>query len=203
MNDLEKLHTDLIGAEENYSVCMVNAQQKTEELNNLKVELSNLKDRLVKVSGLLSNAKKGIGISLSTDELIALKKELSEASGRIDDLSELIPMVQNTINNMNSGNVYASRHIRTIKDQITNIIADKAAEEVVSLSSTKLKELTHTSMSLYGYSFTGNAENINDLYKRIGERLCKQLFNNENDSLVLPTIQQSLAERDGMLEKLA
>ena len=203
MNDLEKLHANLIRAEETHATCIENAQQKTEEFNNLKFEMSDLKARLVEVDRLLSNAKKGIGISLSIDELTSLKKESSETSSRIDDLGDFIPMTQNTITEINSSSTGASRHVRSLKDEITNIFADKAAAEVVSLSSVGLKDLLHTSMSLYGFNFTGRPKDTNDLYLKIGERLCKQLFTSENEYFALPTIQQSMAERDGMIEKLA
>jgi len=203
MKELKELQADLSSAREAYKKCELNIKDKSEEINRLNLELSELSSRATDVARLLNNAKKGIGMSLSMDELTSLKKELEDKNNRIHELKEFIPLMKNSLSTLKGTSTGNSRHIRSIKDQITNIIADKAAEDIVYTSSIKLKELTHTSMALYGSSYTGKPEHINSLYKQIGERICKQLFNNENESSALPSIQQSMTERDGLIENLA
>ena len=203
MNDLEKLQANLSLAIETYEECEESIKDKTAEVNLLSQELSELNHRADEVARLLSNAKKYTHMSLSMDELTSLKKELEDKNERIQELKEFIPLMKNSLSTLKGTSTGNSRHIRSIKDQITNIIADKAAEDIVYTSSIKLKELTHTSMALYGSSYTGKPEHINSLYKQIGERICKQLFNNENESSALPSIQQSMTERDGLIENLA
>jgi len=203
MKELKELQADLSSAREAYKKCELNIKDKSEEINRLNLELSELSSRATDVARLLNNAKKGIGMSLSMDELTSLKKELEDKNNRIHELKEFIPLMKNSLSTLKGTSTGNSRHIRSIKDQITNIIADKAAEDIVYTSSIKLKELTHTSMALYGGSYTGKAEDKNGLYQQIGERICKQLFNNENESSALPSIQQSMTERDGLIENLA
>jgi len=202
MKNLEKLKAELSSARQAYKKCEINIKDTTEQLNSLNLEVSELTPRATEVARLLDNAKKGI-IGLSLDELTSLKKELEDKNIRIQELKEFIPVMKNSLYKLNGTSTGNSRHVRSIKDQVTDIIADKAAAEIATTSTVKLKELTYTSMSLYGVSFTGTTKDINNLYQKIGERLCKQLFTTENESLVLPTIVESLADRDLLLDSLS
>jgi len=203
MNDLEKLQANLSLAIETYEECEESIKDKTAEVNLLSQELSELNHRADEVARLLSNAKKYTHMSLSMDELTSLKKELEDKNERIQELKEFIPLMKNSLSTLKGSSTGNSRYVRNIKDHITDIIADKAAAEIATASTVKLKTLTHASMSLYGFSFTGRPQEINDLYQKIGERLCKQLFTSENESMTLPTIQQSMAERQLLLDNLA
>jgi len=204
MNELQKLYNELVIAEENYAECRVNAQQKSEELNSLKLEMSGLKSRLVGVDSLLDNAKRGVGISLSMEELTALRKDSSDTNSRLEELNDFIQMTQNKISSMNRSRTLASSHVRSLKDKATNIISDHAASKAVAIASVQLKELTHTAMSLHGLSFqsTSPAE-LPALYQQIGKRICQQLFETKNEVIILPTITESMSERDLLLDNLA
>jgi len=204
MNNLEKLQADLSSARQAYEKCQENIKDTTEEVNRQNQELLELNHRADEVAQLLNNAKNYANMSLSMDELTSLKKELEGKNERILDLKDFITMAKNTIPRLNSSSSGASRHVRSLIDEIANVIADNAALEVVSISSTKLKELAYTEMSLQGVSFQSTSLVHRPVfYQKLGERLCKQLFNDENESLVLPTLRESMAERDGLIENLA
>ena len=200
MKDLEKLQAELSRAIETHAKCQENIKDKSEEINNLNLELSELSPRATEVARLLDNSKKGIGMSLSMDEFTSLKKELEDKNIRIQDLKEFIPMMKVSLSDMNSQSQGNSRQVRFCKDQITDILADKVAAEIALQYKDKLTELLHSEMALGGLTFI--SADFYYLYGKIGERIFKQIYNNENKSFVLPTIHQAISERDLLLDNL-
>jgi len=201
MSDLQKSYNYYIVAKENCERIKKDVRQKTEELNASKLELSELRPRLVEIDRIIDNARKGVKENLSMDELTSLKKESYDKHGRFNELIDFVQITKNSQGIITRQSISASANARLLKNKVTETIIDKAAAEAVSSSTVSLKDLTHTAMSLHGLNFKNADRYV--LYQKIGEAICNQLFISKNDCLALPSIQQSISKTDLLLDNLA
>jgi len=201
MSNLKKLHTDLINATEACAKGVEDRSQKAKEVSDVKLELTEVKSRIIDIERTLNNARKGIGLPVSVDEFSALKVELEDKKNKLENLTDIIPLHETELKNKSQQCHYNTKIKGDLLSEITNGFATEAASELAITLDSKLKELVYMLLADYGSNWTGSDNE--DIYKKVGEALCKQLFSTATGSVTLPTAKKAIAERDLLIENLA
>lgn len=202
MNNINQLHADYLKAKDACSQESLKIQEKTNELNGVKQNISILDDRLTEVNRLLSNAKKGIGKTLSSDEFISLRKESNDGEHTLVGLRDFLNIQNNTLTCMKNDRGCRSQ-LKHTKQKITEYLTDQAVNQLIKAEPGKFKDLMHTLLAQSDLRLD-NAQNYEILYKQIGQKLFNQVFTNEENSMLeLPSLSQAMVERDTLIEKLA
>lgn len=203
MTDLKKLHTDLINAKEAYTKCIEDIHKKSKEISDVNLEITRLKSRVTEIQRQLDNMKKGIGlIPVSADEFTSLKNELEDNSNKLHNLTDLLPIHELELKGLNKLRMSESSREREILSKMTEIFANEAASDVAISADSKLKELTYVVLAQFGFHFSGRPDDYDTLYKQIGEKICKNLFTTDTGSVVLPTAEEAMTNRDLLIENL-
>lgn len=202
MNDLNILHIEYINKKEINKKITEDKHQKSKVISDTKLEITRIRSRIVEIERVLNNTRKGIGIHVSSDEFTSFKDELEDKNNKLQNSINLLPVHEAELKNLIQENINSSCSERDILHQITTIFADEAVNDLVIMANDKLKELTYTVLAQYGNSFTNRLEEYDDLYKKIGEKLCKQLFTSNTNLTALPTVEQAINERNLLVESL-
>jgi len=201
MSNLKKLHTNLISAKEACAKGVENRSQKAKEVSDLKLELTEIKSRVIDIERILSNVRKGIGLAVSVDEFSALKVELEDKTNKLENLTDIMPLHESELKTKSKQCHYNTKIEGDLLSELTNGFAKEAASELATTLGIKLKELVHMLLADYGSNLTGSDNEY--IYKKVGEALCKQLFTTGTGLVTLPTAKKAIAERDLLIENLA
>jgi len=202
MNNINQLHADYLKAKDSNTQQNLKVQEKTNELNGVKKTISALNERLTEVNRLLSNEKKGIGETLSSDEFVSLRKESSEGEETLSGLKDFLNIQNNTLTVMRNDRGCSSQ-LKNTRQKIIEVLTKQAANEITKAEPNKLKNLMHSVLVQQDIRLS-NHEVYEAFYKQVGKILCEQVFTNiEISNIELPTIQQASSECDALIEKLA
>lgn len=204
MSDLKELHTDYLNRKDKGIQVTIKMHDKVEEISGLKLQMTEIKERLAEVDNHLSIARKGIDMMHSSDELMALKKELVDKKVILSDLQDLLIMQTNALANLKSMNMNYAISTRAAESQLIAAIIAESAEEIATAVNDKLKFLVNMVLSEIDYSMIGYDVN-RTLYFEIGKNLCQQVFTSagDNSSIPLPSLDESLKARELFIENLS
>jgi len=203
MENLDKLHTDYLKVKAESEQATLDFHKKQEEVSELKQQIDDTKVRVVEIERFLNNAKKGIGVSLSTEEFLSLKKELPDKKIMLGDMQDLLFAQNNALKMMSSDRSSLSRRVNTLKEEITEIIATQAAIEIAEIANDKLRLMIN--MILANMNFLGRGIEFRDVLSgQIGNKLCQQLFavNGSSSGIELPQTGEAISARDSLIDAL-
>jgi len=201
MNNINQLHADYLKAQDSNTQQNLKVQEKTNELNGVKKTISALNERLTEVNRLLSNAKKGVGETVSSDQFVSLRKESIEGKETLAGLKDLLNIQNNTLTVMRNDRGCSS-HLKMIVEKITEELVEQYAHKIKNAACDDLKAFMHAALTQQDLRLS-NKSFYDVFYYQIGKRLCKHVFTSDDGSIVeLPTIEKSYPERDILIENL-
>jgi len=198
MNTINERHSDYLKIKQSKAECNLEIKRKNDSLLSLNNEMTELSLSISEHERSLSNAKKGMGTGLSSDELITLKKALESNQIRLSDLLEITAIEKQSLANSKSANMNFSLSARHLVNDLSQLIAENSASDLVIDSPKKLKELALIELSAQGMSFKGRPDDYDEVYRAMGKKIFEKLFTEGS-----PTIEQAMEERDLLIENLA
>jgi len=193
MNNIEELKKDYLEAKKNLSEHNLETSIKSQKKIELDSKISKLTPRLMEVKRLINEAIKGVGIHITEDEFLSLKKEQQEKEPLLKELNEL-KMIRHREFNAATRSAKPKRNkVFGSKQVLTDALAIKAAKDVAMVSEGSLKELISIIITNKHDAIHPNAYNsYDDVYKDIGIKLCNHLFAVEGkDLIVMPTMSKA------------
>jgi len=191
------------------------------QINQAKESIEGINSKLLTAAADMTNG------SLTSDEYIALKKELREKEGVIEDLAEIIAMQEEIkgrligagsgsqlldIKNAQKDAALGIKPINTLKarqfkldrlkEELISALTKQAIDKIAMAAKGEIKELTYLLASDRKYNPAyGNLKR--DLYSDLGVALCLQVFESA-EHLIVPevTFKQAHEECAVMVDAL-
>lgn len=202
MNTLKELRDDYFSHKEKGAEIHQSVLQKNEEIRDLKLKIDQIKSAVEDMGREVNNAIRGLG-SLSADEFVTLKKEFSEKKSTLAELIEILPFHERELKRLNADRQNYGRKKRDVSIQMAEIFANQAMDDIADAATDNLKLLVNNILSQRDFGF--DEDNFQDhLYYQIGKKICAKIYNaGDNHPLSIPTTEQSMIERDALIENLA
>ena len=201
MKDLTTLHAEYLAQKKKYDESKLIIQADSKDLEALKMEQIELRPLTSEIERRLKSAARGGSqCALSAEEFAALKTEKVAHAARLQELTEIIPVRENSKRSENSSLTTQSRHIKDLLAQITNLMADSLAISIVENHKTELEQLMQLILARSaGKISLTDGRNIPQDTAFFYNDLCGRLL----AGIELPEIHTSTATRDKLLESLA
>jgi len=163
MQDLKQLKQDYVAQQAEYEQAKLNRNQKHNELQGIKQQLTELKATVSDLDLKIKSAKNGLNIS--PVEFTALKKEFADKSASLHDLNELMPFYENEQREVSEKIRNCNRFVIATASKIADIMVEQTINQVLDTHTDTLKTLAHTILSQYKMPRNGKVE---DIYKLLG-----------------------------------
>jgi hypothetical protein len=203
MNDLQELNEKYLQQKQLVKQGNQDLIKINEEINQAKVQLLEVSERISEIDRLLSNAKNGIRQRLSAEEFLSLKSELNHKQIEMNNLNELIEINQYALREAGYQKRDSERAARDIAEDLSTMIAERAVKAIIMDNGDKLKEIAHATLAKHGFGFRGKNDDYDLFYKQVGKVICGQVFTDDSGSPARLKIEQAIAERDLLIEHLA
>ena len=213
MTEVQKEHTEYSKQINKITEINEEIEQVGNVIHGLKNQINQANKSIEGINSQLLTAPVNVANgSLTSDEYMALKKELREQEGIIKDLSELIAIQEEgKLGLIGNGRSYtdhsklglAKNKLERVKVDLVKALVKQTTDKVILAAKDEIKSLAYLIASDQKYNHAYDSLG-GDFYTDLGEVLCLSIFGRKNGTAPYPdaTFQEAREACEDMIDQL-